>query len=632
MAGSPDRSDTPDRSASDLDILRRSHRGKFVALAALLATAGGLVWWNNRPGPIGNDEQAERVLVVPATNWRYKPYLEKWGFVAQEGRLKTMVDELKEKVPEATEDGPAAVLKLADWAGFAFVAFEDPKSLDFSGLDIEGGVPTFAEHHRFAVVSAGDYAFPHKLTVNAEPSEFMNGPELDLLSALFAQEPLASTLRDDPKNSPDVIVLRTKVQEGIDAFDAITAAEATVAKIADKARVLLVDKEQGQPKPTLLGGVQESVHPIALADGGTLLLARKANFSSSSGFNADLELATTWQFFHVPAGADPVAGRVPCTSLLGGSLEETGRSPVFRSSPQGDVLQIHEAGRSRLFKLEQGGCNFTALGEITVPIARGDDPGEPHRSGRVARAQGDGRESVVYLVKPGDEVAFDLVRTTKASLQLPVWLDDDVLAGPAEERVDPDNYITRAAIYFYSASRPERALRLDAQNFNAASQLQYVAWAPPGPQGARLLVRAWGPQTGEQLFRVDAPAPASQLFADAIAEAEKTPLPAEVRDGMEPLVVPIDTRGWTFTPIVSEFHVDAPVASPDGRLVAFASDNELHVVPLAGGTVRTLTRNELEDHTPMFSADGKTVVFRTRFPIEKTNWTLTTARSVPAGE
>lgn len=308
----PDRPSSSDRSASDLDVLRRSHRGKFVALAALLAIAGGLVWWTSRPGPLGNDEQPERVLLVTASHWRYKPYLEKWGFVAQEGRLRTIVDELKEKLPEATEDGPAAALKLADWAGFAYVAFEDPASLDFSGLDIEGGVPAFAPHHRFAVISAGDYAFPHKLTVNAEPSAYMNGPELDLLSALFAQEPLASTLRDDPKNTPDVIVLRTKVQEGIHAFEAIKDAEATIAKIADKARALLVDKEQGEPKPALLGGVQESVHPIALADGGTLLLTRKANFSSSTGFNAELELERTWRFFYVPAGADPVTGRVPC--------------------------------------------------------------------------------------------------------------------------------------------------------------------------------------------------------------------------------------------------------------------------------------------------------------------------------
>ncbi|MFY0538366.1 hypothetical protein [Nannocystis pusilla] len=487
--------------------MRRSHRGKFVALAALLATAGGLVWWNQRPKPIGNDEQAERVLVVPAANWRYKPYLEKWGFVAQEGRLKTMVDELHEKLPEAKEDGPAAVLKLADWAGFAFVAFEDPAALDFSGLAIEGGVPTFEKHHRFAVVSAGDYAFPHKLTVNAEPSKFMNGPELDLLSALFAQEPLASTLRDDPKNGPDVIVLRTKVQEGIDAIDAIKAAEATVAKIADKARALLVDKEQADPKPTLVGGVQESVHPIALADGGILLLTRKANFSSSTGFNADLELDRTEHFFYIPAGADPVDGRVPCTGLLGGSLEVSGRVLLVRTSPQGDALLLHDGGRSRLFKLGSGGCNFSELGEITVPIPRGDNPGEPHASGRVVRVYDDNGESAVSLVKPGDQVASDLVRTSKLALSLPVWLDEQILAGTGRDTIADGTGAYRQALFFYAADRPDTALRIDAQNFDAADGLASVAWVPPGPQGARLLVQAWSSGGGERLFRVDAPRP-----------------------------------------------------------------------------------------------------------------------------
>src|SRR5690606_26060734 len=205
----------------------------------------------------------------------------------------------------------------------------------------------------------------------------------------------------------------------------IMDAEATIAKIADKARALLVDKEQAEPRPTLLGGVQESLHPIALADGGTLLLTRAANFSSTSGFNAELDLDRAWKFHYVPAGADPITGRVPCTGLLGGSFDESGRAPLFRASPQGDALLIHSDGRSQLFTLGEGGCNFAARGAITVPIARGEDPGEPHRSGHVARARNDRGEGVLYLVGPGDQVARDLVRTTKTAFSLPVWLDDD---------------------------------------------------------------------------------------------------------------------------------------------------------------------------------------------------------------
>ena len=623
----PPMASSAERSSSDLEALRASNRGKYVAIAAVLAaTAGGLAWWYGRTGPIGNAESAERVFVIPARHWRYKPYLEKWGFVAQESRVDTLEDELKEKLPDAKETGVAAVLKLADWAGYAYVAFEDPEKVDFSGLDIQGGVPKFEPHHRFAVVSAGDYAFPHKLTVNAKPSEIMNGPDLDLLSALFQQEPLASTLRDDPKNGPEVIVLKTKVQEGIHALTAIADAEATVAKIADKARALLIDKEQGKPAPTLLGHVHESITPFALADGGTLLLVRKARFSSSTGFNAELDLDTTWHFFHVAAGADPLTGRTPCTNLLGGTLDGSGRRPSFRSSPRGDALLVHDDGKSQLFKLEQGACNFTALGEISVPMFRGEDPGEPHRSGRVARARGDGSESVVYLVKPGDDVALELVRTAATTFGLPTWLGDDTLAAVG----DPNEGDLRDGVYFFSPSSPDKALRLDAINLDNADGLRQVAPAPDGPTGPRLLVTTWGERAG--LYRVDLPKPYAALFTDTLAAADKQAHPQAVRDGMEPLIAGIDTTGWTFTRLAGEEgNIIDPIAAPDGSLVAFTSGEEIAVTPLTGGPARVLTTNTLEDHSPMFSADGKQVVFRTRFPIEKTNWWLTTARALPTG-
>lgn len=613
-----------DRSSSDLEVLRRSHRGKFVALAALLVGAGGFLWWRTRDKPIGNDEQPERVLVVPASHWRFKPYLEKWGFTAQEGRIETMVDELREKLPDSKETGLAAVLKLADWAGYAYVALEEPAKLDFSGLDIAGGVPTFEPHHRFAVLSAGDYAFPHKLTVNAKPSEVMNGPDYDLLSALFAQEPLASTLRDDPKNGPDIIVLRTKVQEGIDAYTSITDAEATIAKIGDKARALLVDKEKGKPVPGLLGGVHESLTPVALADGGTLLLTRKIHFSSSTGFNADLDLDRTWQFMYVPAGADPLTGRVPCTSLLGGTLDETGRRPSFRHSPRGDALLIHSDGQSQLFTLDpKGACNFTARGDLKVPLVRGEDPGEPHVSGKVARSRRDGGESVVYLAKPGDEVPEELARTPTYNFDMPAWLDDTTLAVPGHRR---DN--GEGGVFLLSSAHPDRALRIDAVNFDASSGIEEVAPAPAGPSGPRLLVRTWGDK-GTRLFRVDIPRPLSDVFTAALDAAGKQPQPQAVKDGMEPLVAPVDVADWTFTALTHEIPVYNPVASSE--FVTFTTDQEIAVVPLAGGPVRVLTGNELEDHSPMFSADGKTIIFRTRFPIEKTNWTLTTGRTLPVG-
>ena len=631
-----------DRSQTDLEVLSSSHRGKFITLGVLLAAAGGFWWFMNREGPIGNDEDPSRVLVVSASHIRYKPYLEQWGFVAQEGRAQTMEEEAREKMPDMKETGVAAVLKLADWAGYAYVAFEFPAQVDFSGLEIAGGVPTFEPYHRFAVVSAGDYADPHKLTVNAKPSEVMRGVDLDLLSALFAQEPLASTLRDDPKNPPEVMLLRGTLQEGMQRLTAIKDAESTVAKIADKARALLVDKEQADPKPSMLGGIHESLNGIALADGSTLVLGRAVHFSST-GYKAELELDPHWQFTYLPAGAAPGSERMPCPTLMGGTLEETGSRPIFRFSPGGDAVLVHTEGASMVWKLDHGAgkptCNFVLAGKVGVPLARGEDPGEPHRSGLVARGRFDGDDSVVYVVKPDEEVPTELVRSPSIRFDPPAWIADEWIAAAG--------YATGSetgGMYLVSPAHPDHALRLDAMALDASTAVHQIAPAPDGPNGPRLLVTA-SSERGQRLFRVDVAKPWNQLFTDTLA-ADRTPPAQSVTDGTEPRILTLDGVGFTATALTNEGWVSDMVAAPDGSAAVFQirdidngvtdadSRREIGLVSLdtsAGQpALRLLTRNGLEDHTPMFTADSQTVVFRTRFPFEKTNWTMTTARSVPA--
>ena len=629
-----------ERSQTDLEVLRSSHRGKFITLGVLLAAAGGVWWFFNRGGPIGNDEDPAHVLVVTQTHIRYKPHLESWGFVTQEGRAETMVDEAHKKMPDLKADGVPAILQLADWAGYAYVAFESPARVDFAGLEVEGGLPKFEPWHRFAVVSAGDYAFPHKLTVNSKPSEIMSGADLDLLSALFAQEPLASTLREDPKNPPEVMVLRTKLKEGMQRLTAIKDAETSVAKIADKAHALLVDKEQGDPKPALLGGIHESLNAVALADGSTLVMARKVHFSSNTGYNTELELDRNWEFSYLPAGAAPGSPRTPCPSLLGGTLEETGSRPSFRFSPRGDALLVHVDGASQVWRLEHGPgkepCNFVLAGKITLPLARSEDPGDPHPNGRVARSRYDSDDSVVYVVKPEEQVPTELARSPSISFGAPTWV--------AGEWIAASGYVASTetgGLYLLSPAHPDHALRLDAIALDASHSIEQVAPAPDGPNGPRLLVTA-SSDRGQRLFRVDAAKPWETLFADARA-ADKAPPPASVTDGTEPRVLALDGAAFTAASLVHEGWISDMVAAPDGSAAVFQirdidngvadadSRREIGLVALDGHSpMRLLTRNGLEDHTPMFTADSKTVVFRTRFPFEKTGWTLTTARSVPA--
>ncbi|MCY1058079.1 hypothetical protein [Nannocystis sp. SCPEA4] len=96
--------------------------------------------------------------------------------------------------------------------------------------------------------------------------------------------------------------------------------------------------------------------------------------------------------------------------------------------------------------------------------------------------------------------------------------------------------------------------------------------------------------------------------------------------------------GWRFAPLTPDLDVTSLAVALDGRFVAFATDSnlsgrhELVSVPLAGGPMRTLTHNDLDDRDPRFSADGRTIVFTTTFPIERTRCTLTAARSLPPSE
>ncbi|MDC0675688.1 TolB family protein [Nannocystis radixulma] len=611
-------------------MLRRGHLGKVAAQAVVLVVVLGAVWWYVAPRGIGRAEADDRVLVVNTSGTRYRPRLEAWGFDAHEGRLPELIEELREALPDAEETGAAAALKLADWSGFAYVAFEDPAAVDFTGVDLAGGPLSFAAHHRFAVVSAGDRGSPHVLTVNPPPSPARHGAELDLLTALFAQEALAATLRADVTGATEVVQLRERVQGGILAVEAIPAAEAAIEGIELRARATLNDREKAEPRPRLLGTVHEDVIPTPLADGGLLLRVRAVRFSDSFSGALDIDAVARW--LYVPPGADPATERMPCDSLSGGTFDDSiGRAEVV-AAPQGDALLIAAGGRGQLWRLAGEKCRFELLGDIPVPMAPAD-MGQPHRSGAVARADGLGSEGFVYLVKPNDEAPHELMRT-RSILHLPTWLADDALAA-AES---PGKSGLRDSLILLSTAHPDRALRVDAAEFDGASGILQIVAAPPGPSGPRLLVTTTGDR-GQRLFRVDLPAPVPELVAAAVARVNMKAQPAAVRDGSQSLVVTLaHPSGWAFAPLTPNLDVTSPAVAPDGRFVAFATDSnlsgrhELVSVPLVGGPMRTLTHNDLDDRDPRFSADGRTIVFTTTFPIERTRWTLTAARSLPPSE
>ncbi len=622
MSAATDRSDR-----SDLEVLQSGHRSKLVVIAALVAAAAG-AWWYTRGGPIGAPEEGSSILVVTRGDYRYRYAMEELGFKVLEGTQTAFETKAKETMPDYEGAGVAAILRLADYGGYAYVAFEGPQDVDFTGVEILGGVPTFTPEQRFAVVSAGDYAFPHRLTVTQPRSELVPGVDLDLLTALFAQDVLARALDEaDPKKAtPEVLILRGRLERAIERVKTIAEAERTVGKIQETTRELLVDKERGEPKPRLLATVAESIHPIPLADGGVLTPSREIHFTSKNGLSADLELDDTWRFLYQPAGTSP-ADRSTCTTLLGGSLAQGGRRPRFRSSPAGDALLIDSGGAASLFRLDRAGgpCGFAALGEVPRLAQPGDDPGVPHRSGWVARARQElAGDAVLELVRPGDEPPLDLVRSDQITLGAPVWLDDDHLAVVARSRTG----VGGQGVLLVSRNHPGFALEIGPQVLGGSYDAYEVAAASVDADAPRLVVTGAGPHL-HRLYRVDLPGPLAQLFTDASAAR---------RDDADLTLVAVDPARLVAVELTTEGAASEPVVSPDGARVAYAvsrldsepgGDDEIGLVRIDGeGGARLLTKNDLDDHTPLFTADSRQVVFRTKYPIERTTWTLTTGRVV----
>src|SRR5579884_3012263 len=52
-----------------------------------------------------------------------------------------------------------------------------------------------------------------------------------------------------------------------------------------------------------------------------------------------------------------------------------------------------------------------------------------------------------------------------------------------------------------------------------------------------------------------------------------------------------------------------PDVSPDGKLVAFSYLGDIWVVETIGGTARAITSHPAHDLFPVFSPDGRTIVF-----------------------
>ncbi len=616
-------------SRTDLEALRRSGKGKILALALLLIAALGAATWFLllKAEGIGAAERADKVLVVRSGEIAgYSAVLVKDGFDAAEGGLQHWVDKARSELPEPPQGSDVQiVLTLADHFGYGYVVFERPQDVDFSSLEIDD-MPPLDEHVRFAAVSVGDFAFPHVVTVNPEPPKALRRVEVSLLQALFAQQALAEALPDNASASVAAIQLRSKLKEALLDLALVETAEALAEEVLGQARRQLQD-ERGASTPVLLSDHLEagSAHPTP--EGPVLSFVRPFDVVTEDGIRAELSPGSYSAFV---ASTPGIEGRVPlCAPALSEALEGS-HSPRFVVDPGGGAFVVQRTGSEQHLWVATPAteCGYTNLGAMSATTLDEVQLMLPHRSGVVAQVGTVDGEAAIEFTKPGED-APRVVVLTGIGVRDVAWIDDSIVAATGDDGL---LYLVSTAPQTPVVSVQPQGLGRDPVLFEVAARTDRSVLLTVG-SSIRRLVRLDADRTWTALME-DPPAlevtpPDAEAPTDPEAPAAEVPGP--VRLDPSTFAVKILTRAGKVT---------EPVASADGAAVAMTvydrtlddpgkgDDAEIGWISAEGGPLRLLTRNAVPDHAPSFTADGSAVLFSTRIELERSSWRLSVPRSV----
>ncbi len=605
---------------ADVAALRRSDRSKplLLGLVCLAALGAATFSWAEQKG-VGAPDDPTKVLIVSegVSDIDHLGLLERAGFSHPVEASLAEYEERARKL-EFEADGVEAVLAVADELGYGFVAFEDPQSLDFSMLELQDDAPEIDAHARYAVLSAGDLAFPHHLSVNPPSSEVVMLPGLGLLQALYAQariHPDRELLAHHP--TVDELHLQAQLDAGLFTVRRVASLESTASNLAvDIER--LINEGGGRP----LGLALESGGPIALPDGGVLSVVQDVKIVSRDGFVLDYALGEELRLEYTPAGGlfEGPDRRVRCGSLAGGRLPVE-EFPELVTSVDGRILLVHTAteGLQAWAALDGGACQFERHGIVPSPSPGEKGLGVPSSGGRVARNVTDpaGASRLrIYDPRPdaGPAPPVDLASLENTSLGKPVWLTERYVAAGGRTWGEPGQE-PHDAIFVFAVDRPDLVLRVDASAFGEGERLRQMA-AIPGER-AQLLVTTRGVPT--KLFRLgfvesldpsfDEPSPAPPAEEDPSTAPSPSPLRIL---GDEALSIELLHEAGT---------VVDPVVSPDGTWLAFSHREEdgigqsaiavLRIDPPATELIR-VTDGSVGDDKPRFTADGHGLVFGTR--------------------
>lgn len=625
--------------AEDLSWGFRSRLGVLVAL--ILVALAAAVWSSMREVGKGEPEQRRRLMVVtaPDSNVNYHAVLERGGFEIEVHSLAEWEAEAREALDDQDASAVAVVVELADLRGFGYVVFEAPGSLSFDGLELEPGVDDIEDFSKrdVAVLSVGDLAFPHRLSVDAVGDDpVLRMPGYGALEALFDQPSLLAREQDD---RPTVAELQH--EDAIQTARWMHERPATFATAIEFARQSMeADLAVDADVHTLVGPF-ETGSAVPSPDGGLLIVHHGLDIFSDDAQNLRVEPAKQMRLDWLSVDAQAkltTTGELslePCTSLAGGALE-LADEPHLEAAIDGSALVIADTrGPATVWrKLEGPGCTWSELARVSlaetssIVLAPRFEPGQRSMLAEVGMLDdGEGWSLRLWLTpeqggalieEHGAEQAVahgpasvELLRLSSGKIGSLAFIDDLHLAALTRVPLPPEEQTTRSwadhAIELLDRRRGGAHLRVPAQFFaedRALRELAVVSAAVPGERGPSLALTTVDGVDTELIVLTIADGPwqrFEQAVVDPNAEAELhtlTPGDLEVRTL---------ARGPAFA---------ALTASPAGTRLAYAPADgaraaEIAVIDTAGGEPRTLTHNELVDTLPRLTADGRHVVFVT---------------------
>jgi hypothetical protein len=406
---------------SDLEVLNRGFRPRLGLLVLLvIAALAAAVWSGTRQHGSGEPEQRQRLLVVSTGDIDYYTLLEKGGFSIEVDSFDDWQAAARELLPETEAQGVALVLALADERGFGFVVFEAPGNFDFEGLELEPSLDEIEDFatRDYAVLSVGDFAFPHRLSVDA-PGElaFMRVPGFGTLEALFGQPAIGA--REDEER-PTIEELQ--YEDAIERARWMLERPASFAAAIELARAAIETSLAQDPQALALVDPFVTGSAVPTPDGGVLVVDHQLDVYSTDAHTLGVHRTEHMRLRYLSASAlDRLfeTGELEladCPSLAGGTLDMR-RRPRIEASIDGSAIAIHtRAGDARIWwKLDRAGCEWR------------EQAGVPSTPGAVIAPQlglEHGSQRVLMAEASADEVETSTLR---------VWLQP----ASADGRADP---------------------------------------------------------------------------------------------------------------------------------------------------------------------------------------------------